>query len=67
MGIAILMSPLQIPDDWETGKTEDERAAVLARLRADEVKWGWRCLWATVVLVCVLGIVGAVIYLCKVF
>jgi len=65
MGIAILLSPLRTPADWGIDKTEEERATVLKHLRAEEVKWAKKCLWATLVLLVVLGLVGVAIYLAK--
>ncbi|KAH7106983.1 hypothetical protein BKA62DRAFT_668058 [Auriculariales sp. MPI-PUGE-AT-0066] len=43
----ILTMPPNPPASWEESKTEEERAALLKVLRVTEVKWGKRCLYAT--------------------
>lgn len=45
-GIFILFSTLSAPEDWETGKSEQERAELLQHLGAIERKWAKRCAWA---------------------
>ncbi|KAI0041859.1 hypothetical protein FA95DRAFT_1564942 [Auriscalpium vulgare] len=48
--ILILCSPLAAPEDWEPTKTPSERAALLARMRATEVKWARRSIVAALIL-----------------
>ncbi|KZV99040.1 hypothetical protein EXIGLDRAFT_746364 [Exidia glandulosa HHB12029] len=48
VGACILASNLNPPENWEETKTEDERRELIARLRATEVKWARRCLFASI-------------------
>jgi type IV secretory pathway component VirB8 len=62
MGIIILTSKLRPTEDWELGKTEDEKTRLLAEMRIVEVKWAKRCIYAlltlfTIILVIVLAVV----------
>lgn len=50
VGIALIFSPLRPTPDWETGKSEEERQRLLARMRVLELKWAKRCLYAMVAL-----------------
>ncbi|KAF8591915.1 hypothetical protein K439DRAFT_1274037, partial [Ramaria rubella] len=45
-GIYILASPLLPTPDWESGKSEFEKAQLLLILRETEKKWARRCLYA---------------------
>ncbi|KAF8896580.1 hypothetical protein BD779DRAFT_1496677 [Infundibulicybe gibba] len=56
MGAFIMMSPLRAPPStpssaWLPEKTEEEREAIIATLRAAELKWARRCLWALIVFI----------------
>ncbi|KAH7106995.1 hypothetical protein BKA62DRAFT_668067 [Auriculariales sp. MPI-PUGE-AT-0066] len=46
-GAFILAMPLKAPAAWEESKTEEERTMLFKVLRATEVKWGKRCLYAS--------------------
>lgn len=53
-GAFILVNPLQLPtadENWEPGKTEEEKAALLDLLRKTELKWARRCLAAVALLI----------------
>ncbi|KAG1720402.1 hypothetical protein EDB19DRAFT_574011 [Suillus lakei] len=50
VGVAIIFSPLRPTPEWETGKSEGERQRLLAEMRASELKWAKRCLYAIVAL-----------------
>ena len=61
-GAFILLSPLQAPEDWESGKPEMERQELLASMRRTEMKWARRCLYALVLLsLLVVAVVVAVL------
>ncbi|KIJ37281.1 hypothetical protein M422DRAFT_33825 [Sphaerobolus stellatus SS14] len=47
VGIYILFSPLKMTEDWESGKTEDEKVYQYMVIRRTELKWARRCLLAT--------------------
>jgi len=55
MGIVILCSELRPTQDWETGKTEAQKARLLAEMRLTEVKWAKRCVWALLALTLVIA------------
>ena len=42
----VLCVPLRAPADWETTKTAEERAELIAHMRQTEKKWARRCLVA---------------------
>ncbi|KAG1774759.1 hypothetical protein EV702DRAFT_974359 [Suillus placidus] len=50
VGVAIIFSPLRPTPEWETGRSEEERQRLLARMRDLELKWAKRCLYAMVAL-----------------
>lgn len=64
MGVIILMSPLRAPPaatpstSWLPEKTESERQAIIDRMRAAELKWAKRCLYALLALVLVAAVIG---------
>ena len=51
----ILTLPLSAPASWEETKTVEERNALLKTLREAEVKWSWRCLYASLIFFIVLA------------
>ncbi|KAJ7293979.1 hypothetical protein C8J57DRAFT_1429624 [Mycena rebaudengoi] len=66
MGVIILLSPLRAPPAatpsaaWLPEKTESERQAIIDRMRAAELKWARRCLYALLALVLVVTVIAAV-------
>lgn len=46
MGFSILFTPLTYTEDWESGKSEAEKAELLRIHRETEKKWARRCLMA---------------------
>jgi len=67
MGALILVSPLRAPPptpsySWLPDKTESERQAVINKMRAEEVKWAWRCLFALLVLVIVAVVIAVSVW-----
>lgn len=66
MGAWILWSPLRAPSNesdaelaWMPEKTEAERQKIIENMRAAEVKWAYRCLWALLILI-LLGTIGGI-------
>ena len=51
LGSIILCVPLRAPADWESSKTAEERAELIAHMRRTEKKWARRCLLAFVSLI----------------
>ncbi|KAJ7638121.1 hypothetical protein B0H17DRAFT_1106204 [Mycena rosella] len=64
MGVIILMSPLRAPPAatpsaaWLPEKTESERQAIIDRMRAAELKWAKRCLYALLAFVVLVAVIA---------
>ncbi|KAH8097010.1 hypothetical protein BXZ70DRAFT_895291 [Cristinia sonorae] len=59
-GIIVLISPLNAPENWEPTKTEAERQELIELLRRTERKWAKRCLWASLILSVIAGVITAI-------
>ena len=55
LSFIILLSPLSAPAEWEATKTPAQRARMLQRMRAAEVRWACRSLLAATVLAAVIA------------
>lgn len=69
MGAFILVTPLRAPESgsslddslpaaWLPEKTPAERQQIISQLRAIEVKWARRCLFALIILIATVAVVG---------
>ncbi|KAJ7760738.1 hypothetical protein DFH07DRAFT_867848 [Mycena maculata] len=68
MGVVILLSPLRAPPAttpsavWLPEKTDAERQIIIDRMRAAELKWAKRCLYALVTLLLAAGVVAVAVW-----
>jgi hypothetical protein len=46
VGIVILCTSLRVEESWHPDKTDAERRQLVIATRQEEMKYGWRCLWA---------------------
>lgn len=61
VGAAIIFTDLNPIPETECGKTADEQAEELAIIRAEELKWAWRCLYALVAFITALIVAGVTV------
>jgi len=57
IGISLLFTPLRPTWEWEQGKTPEEKGILLHHHRQTELRWAWRCLYATLLLVIAIVVV----------
>ncbi|KAI0037247.1 hypothetical protein K488DRAFT_20237, partial [Vararia minispora EC-137] len=57
LSVFIILCPLTAPADWETSKTPAQRARLLQHMRATEVRWATRSLFAAFVLCVIIAVV----------
>ncbi|KAJ7086171.1 hypothetical protein B0H15DRAFT_782274 [Mycena belliarum] len=68
MGLFILLSPLRAPPAatpsaaWLPEKTDAERQVIIDRMRAAELKWARRCLYALLVFVLSVAIIAVAVW-----
>lgn len=65
LSFIILLSPLSAPADWESNKTPAQRAVMLQRMRASEVRWARRSLLAATLLTAVIAAIIVIVVLVK--
>ncbi|KZV68358.1 hypothetical protein PENSPDRAFT_653286 [Peniophora sp. CONT] len=65
LSFIILLSPLSAPADWESNKTPAQRARMLQRMRASEVRWARRSLLAATLLTAVIAAIVVIVVLVK--
>jgi type IV secretory pathway component VirB8 len=61
LSIFVILCPLDAPADWEQSKTPAQRARLLARMRATEVRWARRSLFAAFSLCVTIAVVVSVV------
>ncbi|KAF8528118.1 hypothetical protein BU17DRAFT_38415 [Hysterangium stoloniferum] len=61
VGVFVLFSPLRPTEDWEAGKSEDEKSKLLVILRDTEKKWARRCLYAMSSLLVILALIIVIV------
>ncbi|VDC07433.1 unnamed protein product [Peniophora sp. CBMAI 1063] len=65
LSFIILLSPLSAPTDWEANKTPAQRARMLQRMRASEVRWARRSLLAATTLTAVIAAIVVIVIFVK--
>jgi len=65
MGIVIRFSELRPTEDWEVGKSEDEKVRLLEEMRKTEVKWANRCIYALLTLITIIVVIVMAVVISK--